>query len=232
MVWRFYLPYTRKKLIGFAAIAVLSEILMLVSVRYLTEDGASTLTKMLSTMLTVLVGCSALVFAKPKGRELQAMLPALGTEKCIVFIGYVTLIIPLIVLLPSAVAYFIFGKDYPPLNDITSLLGTWEYDTAIVYSVVFLEGMALSCLWGVVASRKKYAMRNGLLAVAAFYFGTMILIGVFSFCVGFYMAYIGRENMDFSVQTLYLFQILTVICGIYVIFALIKCCHAIKRGQY
>lgn len=231
MVWRFYLPYTRSKLIGFAALAILFEIIMLIDVKYLAAEGAETVTKMLSTLLTVLVGCSALVFAKPKGRELQAMLPALGYEKCVVLIGYVTVIIPLIVFLPSAFAYLFFGDEYPPKNILTSLLSSGEYTSVLIYSILSLEGMALSCLWGVVGTRGKYAMRNGLLAVAGFYLGTMIIISVISFCVGFYMAFTGQE-VDFADQTHYLCKFMTVFCGIYIIFALIKCCHAIKRGQY
>lgn len=231
MVWRFYLPYTRSKLIIFASLAILFEIIIFIDLKYLADEQAETITKMLSTFLTVIVGCSALVFAKPKGRELQAMLPALGCEKCVVLIGYVTIIIPLIVSLPSAFAYFILGDEYPPKSVVTSLFSSGEYTQILAYSVLFLEGMALSCLWGVVSTRGKYAMRNGLLAVAAFYFGSMIFISIISFCVGFYAAFTGQEA-DFANQTHYLFGFMTVICGIYVIFALIKCCHAIKRGQY
>ncbi len=233
MVWRFYLPYTRRKLIAFAAIAILFEIFILFCVKYITDEASGTVIEMLSTLLTVLIGCSALVFAKPKGRELQAMLPALGLEKCIVMIGYVTIIIPLIVLIPSTVSYLFLGSNHPELNVITALLGSGELNmiSIFAFSILFLEGMALSCLWGVVGTHGKYAMRNGLLAVAGFYFGTMVCTAVISFCTGFCAAMTGLD-VNFANETQFLFRIMTVICGIYVIFALMKCCHAIKCGQY
>ena len=230
MVWRFYLPYTRRKLILFTATAVFIEIFTLISVKHLTTDGADTIIKMMSALMTVLIGCSALVFAKPKGRELQAMLPALGIEKCVVLISYVTIIIPFIALCTSTVSYFFLRDEYPPLIALFSK-GTGEAAVVIAYSILFLEGMALSCLWGVLSTHRKHAMRNGLLAVAGFYLGTMILIATISFCVGFYIAFTSQE-VDFTFKTQSLFKIMTLICGIYVIFALIKCCHTIKSGQY
>lgn len=231
MVWKFYLPYTRKKLIGFAAIAIVSEVFILLAAKYQVGEGGGTIIKMLSTMLTVLIGCSALVFAKPKGRELQAMLPALGMEKCIVMIGYVTVIIPLIVFLPSLLVYCFLGNNDPAVLIANSLLGNDISISVMAYSILFLESIALSCLWGVISTHSRQAMRNGLFAAGGFYLATMLLTGLISFCVGFYNAFNGNE-IDFADQSNTLFTVLAIFCGIYVIFALIKCCHAIKRGQY
>lgn len=231
MVWRFYLPYTRKKLISFAAIAIISEVLILLAAKYEATEGADTIIKMLSTMLTVLIACSALVFAKPKGRELQAMLPALGMEKCIVMIGYVTIIIPLIVYIPSVLAYCFLGNNDPVVITTHSMLGNDISFAVMAYSLLFLESIAISCLWGVVSTHNRQAMRNGLLAAGGFYLATMFLTGLISFGIGFFNAFTGRE-IEFADQSNTLFAVLAIICGIYVIFALIKCCHAIKRGQY
>lgn len=231
MVWRFYLPYTRKKLISFAAIAIISEVFILLSAKYEATGVADAIIKMLSTMLTVLIGCSALVFAKPKGRELQAMLPALGMEKCIVMIGYVTIIIPLIVSIPSVLAYCILGNNDPSVIITRSILGYNISLSVFAYSLLFLESIALSCLWGVVSTHNRQAMRNGLLAAGGFYLATMFLTGFISFVIGFYNGFSDHE-IEFADQSNTLFTVLAIICGIYVIFALIKCCHAIKRGQY
>ena len=124
IVWRFYLPFTRRKILSFATISILCELMIWLCVKYESLEGMNLMAKMLSTMLTVLVGCSALVFAKPKGRELQVMLPALGLEKCIVLIGYVAVIIPAIVMIPSIIMGLLLGTNHPEAIIANSILGS------------------------------------------------------------------------------------------------------------
>ncbi len=230
MVWKFYLPYTRRKLYAFAAISTLIEVCILLAADNMPKETVNTLVKMASTLLTVLIGCSALVFAKPKGRELQAMLPALGTEKCIVIVGYVTIIIPLIAVAPTVISYVILGDSHPSVLTLNenATMDNIHFVPAFVFSLLLLEGMALTCLWGVIACRGRAAMRNGLLAAGGVYLASMMLTALTSFCIGFYAAVTGK---DIQISDT-LFQFLSIICAFYVIFALIKSCRAIKRGQY
>lgn len=225
MVWRFYLPYTRKKLIGFTILTFLTEAMMYYSYTYMPRQTATPIILMLSVMIAALMTFSGLVFAKPRGRELQTLLPALGMEKSIVIIGYVTVVIPFLLSLPSIFSW-IFGSLYTERN-VALLFGLELNMPIFLYSVLVLESMALTCLWAVLASRRKYAMRNGVLAVAAFY----LTVTFFSGFISGLIAGINGYSEDFIIkhsETIY--SILAAVCGIYIIFALIKCCRIIKHG--
>lgn len=225
MVWRFYLPYTRKKLIGFTILSFLVEAMMYFAYTYMPQQTATPILLMLSVMIAALMSFSGLVFAKPRGRELQTLLPALGMEKSIVIIGYVTVVIPLLLSLPSLLSGIV-GSLYTERN-VALLFGIELNASILVYSILMLESMALTCLWAVLCSSRKYAMRNGILAVVGYYL-------TLTFAIGFVSGFIAGINgysesvMDDYSQTIY--SVLAAVCGIYIIFALIKCCCIIKHG--
>lgn len=225
MVWKFYLPYTRKKIIGFTLLAFAVEGMMQYAYGYMPQESGMPMLLMLSTMIAALMAFSGLVFAKPAGRELQTLLPALGMEKCIVIVGYVTLVIPFLLALPSIISWA--GLNWAAERNVARAFGFQLDWPTVIYSVLALEAMALSCLWAVLASKRRYAIRNGIIAPILFFV-------VISFISGFISGFIAGVNgysdelMGEILGTLY--SILSVICGIYIIFALIKCCHIIKHG--
>ena len=121
MVWRFYLPYTRRKLLGFTLIAFIAEAMMYYSYAYMPRQTGMPILLILSVMVAALMSFSGLVFAKPKGRDLQTLLPALGMEKSIVIIGYVTVVVPFLLSLPSLLSW-IFCASYTERN-VAGLFG-------------------------------------------------------------------------------------------------------------
>lgn len=225
MVWKFYLPYTRKKIIMFTLLAFIVEGMMYYSFKNMPQMQGDPIIMVLSYYVVGLIAFSGLVFAKPRGRELQTLLPALGMEKCIVKIGYVTVVIPFLLSIPSIISW-IFG-DACIERSIAQQLGIEITPMVLVYSVLMLESMALSCLWAVVASKRKYAMRNGILAAVGFFLTLTVISGFIGGIIGG-MKGVTVEQMDGFFNIIY--TALSVICGIYIIFALIKCCHIIKHG--
>ncbi|MDE6534543.1 MAG: hypothetical protein K2K82_00870 [Muribaculaceae bacterium] len=225
MVWNFYLPYTRKKLIGFTILSFLVEGMMYYAYTYMPQQTATPILLMLSVMIAALMSFSGLVFAKPRGRELQTLLPALGMEKSIVIIGYVAVVIPLLLSIPSLLSWLL-GSLYTERN-VALLFGIELNASVVVYSVLMLESMALSCLWAVLGTSRKFAMRNGILAVIGYYLTLSFASG---FVTGFIAGIKGYSDnfMDDYSQTIY--SVLATICGIYIIFAMIKCCRIIKHG--
>ncbi|MBD5294317.1 MAG: hypothetical protein HDS20_05805 [Bacteroides sp.] len=225
MVWHFYLPYTRRKLLGFTLLAFAVESMMLFAFDYMPAQQSTPILLMLSVMIAALMAFSGLVFAKPRGRELQTLLPALGMEKSIVIIGYVTIVIPFLLSVPSLLS-LLFG-GYSTEIKVATLFGVELNPAVAIYSALMMESMALSCLWAVLASKRKYAMRNGVLAVAAFY---LLLTFASGFVSGLIAGFCGYTDDFINVYSEIIYSILAAVCGIYIIFALIKCCHIIKHG--
>ena len=90
-----------------------------------------------------------------------------------------------------------------------------------------LESLALSCLWAVLASKRKFAMRNGVLAAVGYY---LVLTFVSGFVSGFIAGINGYSDNFINDYSETIYSVLAAICGIYIIFALIKCCRVIKHG--
>lgn len=229
MVWRFYLPFTRKKMIVFSLLAIILEAITLITYKMLPSAESKDIILMLAVMYITVIAFSGLVFAKPKGRELQALLPACGLEKCIVIVGYVAVVVPVILSIPSLISLLIMGKEYPGVITAKSFIDVPFSASLTLYSCLFIIAMALTCLWAVFASKPKNAVRNALIAVGSFYVGFTVIL---SFIIGFISGFMEAQNGQSEDYLVKIYPILAIICGIYVIFALIKCCRAIKRGQY
>lgn len=233
MVWKFFMPILKKKLIFLPAFALLIESNAYAAGYMLPEGDFMFIFMLMSAMTVALIILSPIVFAKVRGREVLAMLPALGFEKSIVVIGYCAVIVPLLICLPGMLLALLIDQPYPVLSVMDAIMPSLngDYLPAMVLSVTILEGGVLSCLLGVLLARH-YSMLTGILYAGLYFFGFLGLTVSVSFFAGFYTAVFDIENATAEAIMPKVFYILSAICGIYAIFALLKCNRVISSGQY
>lgn len=249
MVWRFYSPCIGWQLWLFPLLSVVIGALCL-----LIDPGKHLIIRgMLASVLSLALIFSALAFSSPRGREVEAMLPALGAEKCIVILTWTVVVVPLLLHLPAeAMCYIVHGMSCESytLSYLSNQFGAADqsvFDIAVsafpqcmAIGYISTLAMVLSCLWGVFGARRHPAVW-GVLSAAICYVAVIFLVFAASLAFGVYWGIqaglTGASVHDFSpvefsvmvVNTLTC--IMVPVCIIYAIFACVKCCRAIACHQ-
>lgn len=242
MVFRFYYPYLRTQLwmLPLLSVCVFLATLVFNPADYVILYG------MCMSLLSFALALSPLAFGAQRGREAEAMLPALGIEKCIVVLGWAIVAVPVLIQGPvQLLSMIVHGTDCLTytVNNLSAearAIVSGQIDNVVILSTLSSLGIILSCLWGVFGSSRNRILW-GVLAVLFFYCGVMFLSMIMSFSLGIYTGFnaavegvtIGEhEIMTIAAKTIdWLFKAFIPVCGIYIIFALVKCCRAIARHQ-
>lgn len=236
MVGRYFMPTIRRKLIAYPLVAVL----LFYLAHWLGLGQGDELDVLVLGCASYLVAFGPLVFAKHRGAEFFATLPALGLEKCIWVLGYTFIITPLIVFLPIDLLCFIYYDEmnYQALS-LKALSGEmtmgmmsdgnlWRLGLVGLVSVV---GEAATCLWAVWASRTSRTL-HGLVATVAVMMGSGIIGAIAGVITALSSDHLGQDPINIAGEVMTNTLTWAVPVGtIYAIFALWMACRAITRRQ-
>lgn len=243
MAARFYLAPVRWQLWAFP-------LLSLVCFLLITRVNAGTnpaLYSLVASPLSLCVCFAPLAFGVRKGREVDAMLPVAGVEKCIVILLYCLVVVPLLVYVPVEVASYIkYGATYNSVamaslpTEATDYVASLGFPLIMAVGIIGSAAYILTCLWGVFHARSRRVL-GGFLAVVIYYVGFMLISVIVGIVAGVSAAMsepdlaeinkeVLKERVLTEVMPLYMKSLLAV-CSIYAIFALTMCCRAISRRQ-
>ncbi len=244
MVWRFYSPCIGWQLWSFPLLSVVIAALCLL----IDPEKYWMIRGMLAFVLSLALVFSSLSFSSSRGREVEAMLPALGVEKCVVILTWSVVVVPLLLHLPAEAMYYIvhgMSCESYPLSHLPDRLGLNIAEEILPYCMAAglscTLAMVLSCLWGVFGARRHRAAM-GVVSVVICYAAFMLVACIASFGIGVYWGMqaglAGGPVHDPSFDEIFvlvmrvLTYVMVPVCIVYVIFACAKCCRAIARHQF
>lgn len=248
MVWRFYSPCIGWQLWSFPLLSVVIGALCLL----IDPEKYWIIRGMLASVLSLALVFSSLAFSSPRGREVEAMLPALGAEKCVVILTWSVVVVPLLLHLPAEAMYYIvhgMSCESYTLSHIPDrfalTLSIAAVGIIVPYCMVIglfsTLAMVMSCLWGVFGARRHRAAW-GVLSTIICYAAIMLVACIASVGFGVYLGVqagiAGEPFPDISPVELSVMVIRTLtyvmvtVCVVYAIFACVKCCRAIARHQF
>lgn len=242
MVWRFYAPYIKWELWAFPLISLLVASTSLADAleHYLSINS------IFNTLISTILVVSPLAFSAQRGREVEAMLPALGFEKCLVILVWSLIVVPILLKVPMETFYYLVhgcsAVDYTIRFISADAVPIVENCIGQIVTIGLMSStaMLISCLWGVMAAHSHRAVR-GILAIVFFYIGVIALTLISSVGLGIYIGYTSAMSdavatinpMDIAIQIINLLcYVFAAVITFYIIFAITKCCKAIARHQF
>ena len=241
MVARYYRPRLRVQMILYPIVS-----LAVFGIAAVADSAgwSGTLAASAFSWLSWLVVFAPLAFAAGgSDRRISAVLPVRGVEKCAFLLIYCFAVVPAIVYLPAKIAGYLYFGD-PSMGAMVDP-GYLRYgftdmfvDTAQLLGMVSMLAQTATCLWIVVASSSRQALR----AVAGVLSLNMVLGMVTALAGIMYVA----GNVDAAGQMSkeeftsgligdmqsWMSHIIIPVMAIYAIFALWMACRAVCRKQY
>lgn len=239
MTARYYMPRVSWQFWAFPLVSLLN---FAVTRMTLESDHRWVYVQLCSMLMTLLIVWAPLSLTSRGSDKADVALPALGIEKSIVLLGYFLIIVPTLMLLPEKLLCMVAGDprefiaflhyEFPYVTDMDGLtLST------VVMSMTMIGSCAVSCLWSVVSGRKAaWSVFVPILVLCA----EIMLTGLIFGSIGFYEGYQAAVSGNASELNTYgllgtvtvpAISTIGVITGIYLIFALVKCCKTIGRRQ-
>lgn len=244
MIWRYYSPVIKWQLWAYPSMSVLIFLLCLIA----TPAKSLFAFGLLNTVLSLAMVLAPLAFGAMRGREVEAMLPAVGIERRIVVIGWCLIVVPLLIEVPFETLNYLVHGDNNLMYTLKSVPEAFGYIHGHVTMLLTLSGcmyvdMILSCVWGVFGA-KQHRIQWGVLGVVFCYIGfaffVMLVSAVAGFIEGYQAAMQGLPESSINMvaehvaqQIMHLMSRMMIpVCIIYAIFALVKSCRAISRHQF
>lgn len=239
-VARFYYPRLRIQLLVYPLIAVFFSICIAIATNY---ESFELLTAPLVMAINAMISFGPRVFACRKGLETETLLPATATEKCTFILIYGLVVIPLLVLLPMLLMYFILPVDRSLEYIIQLISKSQNMFISKTYGLSLIQycAPAITCLWSVMALKNNRVVMG---IVWTFVYNTVLGIagGIYgaymAFKIGFKDGMDGVSKIDTAALTNRIIDdmapymtIVSVVVLIYCIFALYKTCQSIKNRQ-
>lgn len=244
MASRFYLAPAKWQLWAYPLLSLF----VFACVKWIGASAYLTMCALLSSLLSLAITFAPLAFGARHGREVEAMLPVLGWEKCTVILGYCLIAVPLMIYAPYELCSFIFDGGSSYSVAMRNLPGNMpDYKAMFSTPVLWIIGLTTSgcfittCLTGVFRARRKRVMW-GFLAVLIFYFAFVITFFIIGFVIGVHAAWSEpdvadtidsqQQGLEFAMKIMPgIMRAYAIMCGIYFIFALTMCCRAIARRR-
>lgn len=250
MAARFYLAPARWQLWAYPLLSLI----VFACIKWLGAGAYPTLCALLSSLLSLAITFAPLAFGVRHGREVEAMLPVLGWEKCTLILGYSLIAVPLMIYAPYELCSYIFdgGSSYAVAmrnlpGNIPDYKAMFSMPLLWIISLTTSGAFIVTCLTGVFRARRKRIMW-GFLSVVIFYFAWIFTFFIIGVGIGVHTAMNEPEvvetikshqqdmefeqGMEFAMKIMpVLIRTYAIMCGIYFIFALTMCCRAIARRR-
>ncbi|MCC8071514.1 MAG: hypothetical protein LIO90_06915 [Bacteroidales bacterium] len=133
---------------------------------------------------------SPLVFTYKSGLEMETMLPARGSEKAVMTVGYIFIVLPFVTFLPIATGITAAKVGMVHFNSnffatiFDTMLGSYGRTFSLSSILSFLALMA-TCLFAVVSTKKARALKS-FLWTAGVYIGISIITGIATVIIFFF----------------------------------------------
>ena len=239
-VARFYYPRLRIQILVYPLIAVFFSICIVIATNY---ESFELLTAPIVMAINAMIAFGPITFACRKGLETETVLPATATEKCTFILFYGIVAIPLLILLPMLLMYFILPVDRSLEYIIQLISKSQNMFISKTYGLSLIQycAPAITCLWSVMALKNNRVVMG---IVWTFVYNTVLGItgavygAYMAFKIGFKDGMYGVDKLDTTALTNAVINgmtpymtIVSVVILIYCIFALYKTCQSIKNRQ-
>ncbi len=238
-VARFYYPRLRIQILVYPIAAVFFSIWISVAAGHeLAELIAAPVIMAIGAMISF----GPIALACRKGIETETLLPATGAEKCTFILLYGLIIIPLLILRPMQIMYFMLPVDQSVAYFANLIFKTNNLVITDTYGLSVVQHLApaITCLWAVMTLKN-----NRVVMGIVWTFVFEVITAIIGASYGIIWVFKKGYNDGFSgvpadpdaiaegiIEGMIPFMIvLSVIMIIYCIFALVKTCQNIKNRQ-